>query len=183
MYSVLSKNEPVEMPGKPTEIGLWVHGNGGWGRVIFELEDASGQRWISIGAEMPGKPFSWMADWMSPEEFKKLQERPGASVSDWNSNDAWARSVINHEGWRYVKFPLPGQYGEHTNDYHWPCNSQWRFSGDGVVEYPFKFRKLILTMPEKILYLTRYEPVKKQEIYLQGLTATYVPPEEAFAGE
>jgi len=183
MYSVLSKNEPAKMPGKPTEIGLWVHGNGGWGRVIFELEDASGQRWISIGAEMPGKPFSWMADWMSPEELKELQDRPGASVSDWNSNDAWARSVINHEGWRYVKFPLPGQYGEHTNDYHWPCNSQWRFSGDGVVKYPLKFRKLILTIPEKVLYLTRYEPVKKQEIYLQALSATYVPPDEAFAGE
>ena len=182
-YSVLRKNQPIEIPGKPTEIGLWVHGNGGWGRVIFELEDATGQRWISIGAEMGGEPNPWMADWMSKEEFDKLRKSGGAGVSDWNSNDAWGRGVINHEGWRYVKFPLPGQYGEATNDYHWPCNSQWRFSGDGVVTYPLKFTKLILSVPEKVLYLTRYEAVKERRFYLQGLAATYVPPEEAFAGE
>ena len=35
------------LPGEPTEIGLMVNGNGGWGRIIFELEDAGGQRWIS----------------------------------------------------------------------------------------------------------------------------------------
>jgi hypothetical protein len=51
MYSVLQHKQGVEIPGEPTEIGLMVNGNGGWARMIFELEDASGQRWISIGAE------------------------------------------------------------------------------------------------------------------------------------
>lgn len=178
MYSVMNLNKPVEIPGEPTEIGLMVNGNGGWGRLIFELEDAGGQRWVSIGAEQAGPPNSWMADWFSAEDFKKLKS---SNLSDWNSDDPWARSFINFEGWRYLKFPLPGQYP--GDGYHWPCNSQWRFSGDGVVKYPLKFKKLTVTMPEKVLYMTRYEPVPRQEIYLKDLMVSYEPAEKAFVGE
>jgi hypothetical protein len=72
MYSALSLKKPVEIKGEPTQIGLLVKGNGGWGRIIFELEDAKGQRWISIGAEQPGVPPPWLAGWLSKEEFAKL---------------------------------------------------------------------------------------------------------------
>lgn len=178
MYSVLSHKQGVVIPGEPTGIGLMVNGNGGWGRVIFELEDASGQRWISIGAEQGGPPMPWMADWIGPEEFAKMKT---SNLSDWNSDDAWGRSYINHDGWRFVSFPLPGQYpGE---GYHWPKNSQWRASGDGVVHYPLKFKKLVITMPEKVLYLTQYIPPPRYEIYVKGLSVTYEPVEKAFASE
>lgn len=178
MYSVLSHKQGIEIPGEPTEIGLMIHGNGGWGRVIFELEDASGQRWISIGAEQGGPPMPWMADWLKPEEFAKLKT---SNLSDWNSDDAWGRSFVDHDGWRFVSFPLPGQYpGE---GYHWPKNSQWRASGDGVVKYPLRFKKLVLTMPEKVLYLTQYIPPPRYEIYLKDLKVTYEPMEKVFAGE
>jgi hypothetical protein len=180
MYSVLGRNKPVEIPGKPTEIGVLVNGNGGWGRLIFELEDASGQRWISIGAEQLGAPMRWMESWIGADAFKKLDPKKMA-VSDWNSDDAWGRSYINHDGWRFVRFPLPGQYdGE---GYHWPKNSQWRFSGDGVVKYPLKFKKLVLTMPENVLHLTEYAPPPRAEIYLKDLLVTYEPAETVFAGE
>ncbi|NQU12248.1 hypothetical protein HQ590_15745, partial [bacterium] len=66
MYSVLALNKPVELPGEPTQVAVLVNGNGGWGRLIFELEDASGQRWISIGTEQAGTPNQWMADWLKP---------------------------------------------------------------------------------------------------------------------
>ena len=150
MYSVLMhKLGGVEVPGKPTQIGLMVNGNGGWGRVIFELEDVSGQRWISIGAEQPGKPpRQWMAALMSDEEFEKLQ----------TSN-------------------LPGE------GYHWPYSSQWRHDGDGVVKYPLKFKKLIITLPEEYMYLNEYRAVERPEIYLKDLMVTYQPPEAAFAAE
>jgi len=155
-----------------------VNGNGGWGRIIFELEDASGQRWISIGAEQKGEPTRWMADWFKPEEFAQLKS---SNLCDWNTDDAWQRSYINFEGWRYLEFPLPGNYpGE---GYHWPYSSQWRFSDDGVVKYPLKFKKLIITIPEKVLQLTEYKPVKRQEIYLKDLMVTYEAPETAFKAE
>src|SRR5207249_2645089 len=53
MYAVLAHKTGIPVPGTPTEIGLWINGNSGWGRVIFELTDASGQRWISIGGPQP----------------------------------------------------------------------------------------------------------------------------------
>ena len=183
MYSVLRLNQPVEIPKRPTEIGLWVRGNGGWGRVIFELADAAGQRWIAIGSEMSGTPNPWMADWMPKEEFEKLQGSGGAGVSDWNSNDAWGRSRINFEGWRYLRFPLPGNCGKNADGYHWPRTSQWRFSKEPKVAYPLTFKKFIVTLPEKTLYLDRYEPVEEQEIYLSELQVTYRPPEAAMVGE
>jgi len=180
MYSVLVRTNAVEIPGEPTEIGVMVNGNGGWGRLIFEIEDAGGQRWISIGAEQAGTPNPWMADWLKPEEFAKLNQK-SMNVNDWNCDDAWGRSFINHDGWRFVRFPMPGQYP--GDGYHWPKNSQWRFSGDGVVKYPLKFKKLVITMPEKILYMTDYIPVPKPEIQLRDLMVTYDPVEKVFAGE
>jgi len=175
MYSVLRHNQGVEIPGQPTEIGLMLNGNGGWGRIIFELEDAAGQRWISIGAEQQGQPARWMADWMSKQEFAKLKT---AGLNDWNTDDPWGRSYVNFEGWRYLEFPLPGNYqGE---GYHWPYSSQWRHDGDGVVKYPLTFRKLIVTIPEKALHLKDYRAVPRQEIYLKDLMVTYEPPEKAF---
>src|SRR5262249_13963835 len=51
MYAVLAHRKGIPVPATPTEVGAWVNGNGSWGRLIFELHDASGQRWISIGAE------------------------------------------------------------------------------------------------------------------------------------
>ncbi len=178
MYSQLVHRQGIELPGEPIEIGLMVHGNGGWGRVIFELQDAGGQRWISIGAAATGEPTRWMEDWMRPED---LQAMKSMSVSDWNTNDPWQRSRINFEGWRFVRFPLPGNYpGE---GYHWPSSSQWRHTGDGVVKYPLKFRRLILELPERVLHLTSLVPPSRPEIYLKDLTVTYRLPQEAFVAE
>jgi hypothetical protein len=175
MYSVMRVNQPVELPGIPTEIGLMVNGNGGWGRIMFELEDAAGQRWISIGAPMSGEATRWMADWMSEKELAAMKQM---NVSDWNTNDPWQRSRINFEGWRYVRFPLPGNYpGE---GYHWPYSSQWKHTGDGMVKYPLKFTKLIVELPEKTLRLTEYAPVRRTEIYIKDLMVTYDPPSKAF---
>lgn len=155
----------IELPGKPSEIGLRVNGNSAWGRVIFELEDASGQKWTSIGAKA-AEHSSWMADWL-PEEAQ-ADYKPG-EIADWNTDDQWGLSRINFDGWRYVGFPLPGQYpGE---GYHWPANSQWKWSGDGVVHYPLRLTKVIVELPEKTLYLDRYAPAKRPEIYLRDLVS------------
>lgn len=165
MYGVLAHREGIELPGTPTEIGLWVNGNGSWGRIIFELEDASGQRWISIGAQRSGELSPWLRDWM-PGEFIALEENPG--VSDWNTEDVFGVSRINFDGWRYLAFPLPGNY---PGGYHWPAGSQWRWNGDGQVHYPLTFRRLIVELPEKTLRFRTFAPVPRPEIYLADLVA------------
>jgi hypothetical protein len=186
-YTRLKMKQPVTVEGQPTHVGLMVNGNGGWGRVIFEFEDAAGQRWSSLGAELPGgEPNPLLANYMSKDAFKALQEKKtgGASVSDWNSNDVWGRSMINFAGWRYVQFPLPGNYpGE---GYHWPYTSQWRCvkadgtRGDYVVHYPLKFTALAVTARSKVLYGTQEVPVDRPEIYLKGLGVTYGDPDTVF---
>lgn len=148
---------------------LWVWGNGNGGRVIFELEDAKGERWISIGAEQGGEPNPWMADFMPPAVFEALRARGKAGISDWNSDDAWGRSVFNHDGWRYVRFPLPGHYGRNRDIYHWPSNSQWRFTGEGRVDYPLRFTRLVITLPEKILYGTDWREADARTVRLSAL--------------
>lgn len=176
--AALAKTLPPERGAfvlQVTKDAVMIAGNGGWGRIIFELEDAGGQRWTSIGAPMGGEARRWMADWMSEKELAAMKTM---SVGDWNTNDPWQRSRINFEGWRYLRFPLPGNYpGE---GYHWPHSSQWKHTGDGVVKYPLKFRKLIVELPEKALYLTTSAPVPRAEIYVKDLMVTYDSPEKAF---
>lgn len=166
MYEVMALKNPVTLKGEPKEIGLMVNGNSCWGRIIFELEDASGQRWISIGASQDGTPTRWMADWMPQDELDKVKNM---SVADWNTNDSEARSAINFDGWRYLSFPLPGQYeGE---DYHWPRNCYWKFDKDGKVHYPLKFTKLVVELREKVVYIKDMIEPSKPDICIKDLVA------------
>jgi hypothetical protein len=165
MYAELAFKKRMELPGKPAEIGLWVNGNSSWSRVIFSLRDASGQRWVSIGAAAKGAS-EWMGDWLTPDLLKNY--KPG-KIADFNTDDPFGLSRINFDGWRYLGFPLPGQYpGE---GYHWPANSQWFSDGDGIVHYPIELEKLIVEIPEKTLHLTRYAAVARPEIYLRNLVS------------
>ena len=169
MYAVLAHKTGIPLPGTPTEIGLWINGNAGWGRVIFDLTDASGQRWISIGANQVkfshGEPSK-----VDPATFFSqdvLAKFPSPGINDWNTEDAWGLSRINFDGWRYVAFPLPGNYpGEH---YGWSANSQWRGDKDGVVHYPLVLKKLVVELNAKVLHMKTYAPVPRPEIYLKDL--------------
>jgi len=81
MYGVLQRTEEFELPGEPRKLGLWVKGNSGWGKVLFELLDAEGERWISIGA---------------PDSY--------------NVEDTWTQSHINFDGWRWMEIGLCGTF-------------------------------------------------------------------------
>jgi len=164
MYASLAHASGIKVPSQPTEIGLWVNGNSGWGRPIFELTDASGQRWISLGAQQD-VPADWLKGLVPPDLAGRVKQ-PG--ISDWNTEDVFSTSRINFDGWRYLAFPLPGNYpGEgHPR----PANSQWRWDRDGVVHYPLTFRRLIVELPEKVLHVRTFAPPPRAEIYLKDLT-------------
>jgi hypothetical protein len=49
MYGILERTEAQPIPGQPRKLGLWVKGDSGWGRVIFEVTDANGERWTGVG--------------------------------------------------------------------------------------------------------------------------------------
>ena len=48
-YVTMSLRQPVAVEGRPHTIGMWVRGNSSWGRIYFEILDASGRRWRSSG--------------------------------------------------------------------------------------------------------------------------------------
>ncbi len=97
----------IAPPGEPTEIGVWVNGNSSWGRVIFELQDASGQTWTSIGALQRGELSPWLLDWMPKEA---LENTKALTQADWNTDGVFSGRWIDFDGWRYVGIPLPGNY-------------------------------------------------------------------------
>lgn len=166
MYMALRHNTGIPVPGRPQEIGLWIHGNSGWGRVIFELEDPKGQRWTNIGAPATDPLPHWFTG-LIPDDLR-ARYFP-MTRSDWNTEDVAGISRINFDGWRYVGFPLPGQYpGE---GYPWPANSQWRHDKDGKVQYPLRLTRLIVELQEKVLHATSFVPPTNPEIALADLVA------------
>ncbi len=163
MYAELIANKPIPLDGQPSELGIWVNGNSGWGRIIFRFEDAKGQRWSSIGA--PGKSGNrWLADWLPPEMLDSYNPDQHA---DWNTNDLFGLSRINFDGWRYLGIPLPGQYP--GGIYPWPANSQWRFDGDGIVSYPIQLTGVVVQLPEKTLLVQDFQPARRASIYLSEI--------------
>jgi len=81
-YNTLTPRTPIELKGAPSAIGLWVKGASDWGRVIYSLRDARGERWISVGTK-----------------------------DQWNCDDVHSWSSFNFDGWRYLRFEMPGHAG------------------------------------------------------------------------
>jgi hypothetical protein len=167
-YTELENKAGIPIPGQPKRIGLWVNGNAGWGRIIFEFTDASGQRWTSIGSAAKGDINPWMLDWM-PKEM--VAQKSLTHVADWNTDDSPGHSRINFDGWRYLSFGLPGQYPGQDKQ-RLPDNSYWKSDKDGVVHYPLTLRKIIVDLPEKVLHVKTWAPPARPNIYLKDITVS-----------
>ena len=66
------------IPGKASHLGLWVKAASDWGRVVYCLRDAKGERWLSVGKK-----------------------------GEWNVDDVHSWSTFNFDGWRYLPFEMP----------------------------------------------------------------------------
>ena len=55
-YTALRLKNPLPVKQAGDAIGLWVKGDSGWGKIIFELEDAQGAQWRTEGVwhDWPG---------------------------------------------------------------------------------------------------------------------------------
>ena len=142
-YAVLKLRTPVAVAGEPTTVGVWVKGNSGWGRMMWEFEDAEGKSFLSSGT----------GGW-------------GCDILDWPGEIS-----INFDGWCFLRFPItakspvkiitPG--GVH---------GQW-VAGKGKtkeVVYPIKLTGVAVEMTRKTLDLTEMVPVTPA-IRLKGLCA------------
>ena len=48
-YVALKLKQPATIPGQPHSIGMWVKGDSSWGRIMWDIEDAQGERFRSSG--------------------------------------------------------------------------------------------------------------------------------------
>jgi hypothetical protein len=48
-YTRLKRVQAEPAPGRPTAVGVWVKGDSGWGKIVFEIEDAAGALWLTDG--------------------------------------------------------------------------------------------------------------------------------------
>jgi len=142
-YVVLEATGDLPAPGEPTAIGLWVRGNSCWGRVFWEFEDATGERFFSVGASEGG----W-------------------SVGDWE-----CATFVNFDGWNYLSVELPFRHASGYPGpprRNWLCGG-----GDTVVDYPIRFTRLVVEMRDTVLHLTEPLPVPDRTIALRDLSVSY----------
>lgn len=142
-YGALKARAPIALPGRPSALGLWVKGNSAWGRIAYRLRDAKGERWTSIGTK-----------------------------DDWNCDDTKCWSFVGFEGWRYVRFPLPGNL---PWDAFRTLESTWWKSegGDGIVDLPLSVEAVFVEARNQVPYLGTMTLVPERTFKLSGLTVEY----------
>ena len=178
-YLELALAQPIELTGRPGTFTARVKGNGGWGRIMFEMQDAKGRIWTSSGSQHSGAP---------------------------NSGDCRGDSFLSFDGWGTIRVPLPGQYPGKDQHVIWPANHEWwptnnppdeaklkareeaqaakavgkkmtraeqtrlEETGEEPVDYPLKLTKIILEVRPEVLYVDEQRPVTSPVIYVDRVS-------------
>jgi hypothetical protein len=142
-FTTLVPKNPIPIPGKASHLGLWVHAASDWGRVVYVLRDAKGEKWISVGTK-----------------------------EEWNNDDIHCWSAFCFDGWRYLRFQLPSSapydcYREHGTSW-WGS-----YGGDGVIDLPLQLEKVIIERRPKVIYGNDLVEAKPDDVMLGDLTAEY----------
>jgi hypothetical protein len=148
-YNVLRPARPIVLDGAPSHLGLWVKGASDWGRVIYVLRDAKGEKWTSIGTQ-----------------------------DQYNCDDVHSWSAFNFDGWRYVRFELPGHTGYDSFRKH---GTTWYRSdgGDGIVDLPLALESIIVEQRSHVLYVNDVQPVSSPSVRFGKLFVEYAAPTDA----
>ena len=142
-YTTLEPKSPIPIAGKASHLGLWVHAASDWGRVVYSLRDAKGEKWISVGTK-----------------------------EEWNNDDIHCWSSFCFDGWRYLRFELPSNapydsYREYGSTW-WGS-----YGGDGIVDLPLRLEKIIVERRPKVIYGNDLVPAKPDDVLLGDLYAEY----------
>lgn len=148
-YSTLFPPAPIEIPGRASHLGLWAQGHSDWGRVVYVLLDAAGERWTSVG------------------------KRDAFNCDD---THAWSRFCF--DGWRYLRFELPGHA---PYDLFRLAGTTWWGSegGDGIVQLPLKLEKILVERRTHVVYVNELLPADAGDVLLGDLVAEYEKAEDA----
>ncbi len=148
-YTVLKPKAPVAIPGKACALGVWVKAHSDWGRIIYSLRDAKGERWLSCGKK-----------------------------DDWNNNDVHGWSQFNFDGWRYLRFELPSN-APYDTFREFGSTWWGSYHGDGIVDLPLQIEKVIVERRTHVMYVNDPQPADPSDVLLGELVAEYATPFDA----
>ena len=142
-FTTLVPAKPIAIPGKASHLGLWVKAASDWGRVVYVLRDAKGEKWVSVGTK-----------------------------EEWNNDDIHGWSAFCFDGWRYLRFQLPSNapydsYREHGSSW-WGS-----YGGDGIVDLPLSLEKVIVERRPKVIYGNDLVEARPDDVLLGGIHAEY----------
>jgi hypothetical protein len=145
-FTTLTPAKQVVIPGKASHLGLRVRAASDWGRVVYVLRDAKGEKWVSVGTK-----------------------------EEWNNDDIHGWSAFCFDGWRYLRFELPSNapydsFREHGSSW-WGS-----YGGDGVVDLPLQLEKVIVERRPKVIYGNDLVAARPDDVLLGDLYAEYATP-------
>ncbi len=145
-YTTLVPSKPVVIPGKASHLGFWVHAASDWGRVVYCLRDANGERWLSVGKK-----------------------------GEWNVDDVHNWSAFNYDGWRYLTFEVPAnspydRYREAGTSF-WG-----NYQGDMLVDLPLTLEKIIVERRTHVIHATEQRSAAPDDVLLGSFYAEYENP-------
>ena len=146
-YTTLAPKRPVVIDGKASHLGIWVKAASDWGRVVYFLRDAKGERWINIGTR-----------------------------EAWNCDDTHAWSSFNFDGWRFLRFELPSNMPydnfREAGSTWWGHYG----AGDGIVDLPLSIEKIVVERRSHVIYVNDPQPARPDDVLLGDLYAEYETP-------
>jgi hypothetical protein len=132
-------------------IALEVETEADWGRVVYELKDAEGERFISVGQE-----------------------------STYNVDDTKCDSFFNFSGRRLVRFELPGNRPWDGSRYPGSC-WWGAYGGNGRVDYPLSLEKIYVERRSKAMHVNALVDVKPAPVSFGSLYVERIDPADGAA--
>lgn len=142
-YTALHPEKPIEIPGKGKYISVWVKGASDWGRIVYVMRDAKGEKWVSVG-----------------------------SKGEWNSDDQPNASYFNFDGWRLVRFELPS-HSPYDNYREMGTTWWGASGGDNVVDLPLSLEKVFIERRPKAMYVNSLEACSDAPVELGNIMVEY----------
>ena len=148
-YTAILPAKPIPIGGKASHIGLWAKGASDWGRVVYFLRDASGEKWISIG-----------------------------QAHGWNCDDTHSWSHFCYDGWRYLRFEMPSfapydMFREMGTTW-WGAYGK----GDAIVDLPLSLEKIVVERRTHVMYVNDPQPASTNDVLLADLYVEYADPSD-----
>ncbi len=138
--------KPVVLPGRPRVLALDVETDADWGRVVYVLRDATGEKFVSVGR-----------------------------VGTYNVDDTRCDSFFNFSGRRLVRFELPGNRPWDKSRLPGSC-WWGSTGGDDCVDYPLSIEKIFIERRTKAMHVNDVVDIAPAPALFGALYAEGVEP-------